>query len=139
MLKPEHLAMLKNKHWRLNNLYWITDKEGKPVRFKMTSEQLEYFEGMRLTGRERASNSMYGYTMVPIHDSGFKFNWRDPVFNKGSALSSLADAQSGSVDDVRRQYVDYIWEGFRDAAGNVSMALSIGVCDEQRSKLELYG
>lgn len=45
-LKPEHIARLKDKFWRLNNLYWITDKQGKPVRFKMTPEQLAYFEGM---------------------------------------------------------------------------------------------
>ncbi|HEJ7916162.1 TPA: phage coat protein [Serratia marcescens] len=90
------------------------------------------YEYARKGGRGWAHTSMSGQigaaldaksytfdgTMVPIHDSGFKFNWRDPVFNKGSALSSLADAQAGSVDDVRRQYVDYIWEGFRDAAGN---------------------
>lgn len=90
------------------------------------------YEYARTGGRGWAHTSMSGQigaaldaksytfdgTMVPIHDSGFKFNWRDPVFNKGSALSSLADAQSGSVDDVRRQYVDYIWGGFRDAAGN---------------------
>ncbi|CAI0895667.1 major capsid protein [Serratia grimesii] len=90
------------------------------------------YEYARTGGRGWAHTSMSGQigaaldaksytfdgTMVPIHDSGFKFNWRDPVFNKGSALSSLADSQSGSVDDVRRQYVDYIWEGFRDSAGN---------------------
>ncbi|MDQ8572770.1 major capsid protein [Klebsiella aerogenes] len=90
------------------------------------------YEYARTGGRGWAHTSMSGQigaaldaksytfdgTMVPIHDSGFKFNWRDPVFNKGSALLSLADAQAGSVDDVRRQYVDYIWEGFRDAAGN---------------------
>ncbi|WP_086114306.1 major capsid protein, partial [Xenorhabdus beddingii] len=57
-------------------------------------------------------------TMVPIHDSGFKFNWRDPIFNKGSALASLADVQASSVKDVRRQYVDFIWNGFRDSEGN---------------------
>ncbi|SFN90111.1 major capsid protein [Xenorhabdus japonica] len=57
-------------------------------------------------------------TMVPIHDSGFKFQWRDPIFNKGSALASLADAQRGSVDSVRRKYVDYIFNGFRDSEGN---------------------
>ena len=45
-LKPEHLARLRDKFWRLNNLYWITDKRGKPVRFKMTPEQQAYFEGM---------------------------------------------------------------------------------------------
>ncbi|HEB9655273.1 TPA: phage coat protein [Yersinia enterocolitica] len=90
------------------------------------------YEYARTGGRGWAHTSMSGQigaaldaksytfdgTMVPIHDSGFKFNWRDPVFNKGSALASLSDAQAGSIKDVRRQYVDYIWEGFRDAAGN---------------------
>lgn len=90
------------------------------------------YEYARTGGRGWAHTSMSGQigaaldaksytfdgTMVPVHDSGFKFNWRDPVFNKGSALASLSDAQQGSVNDVRRQYVDYIWEGFRDAAGN---------------------
>ena len=45
-MKPEHFSLLRDKFWRLNHLYWITDKQGKPVRFKMTPEQLEYFEGM---------------------------------------------------------------------------------------------
>lgn len=31
--------------YRLNNLYYITDKTGKKVKFKMTAEQLEYFQG----------------------------------------------------------------------------------------------
>jgi hypothetical protein len=46
MLSPEHLKKLSNKLWRLNNLYYITDKTGKQIRFAMTPEQLEYFEGM---------------------------------------------------------------------------------------------
>lgn len=37
---------LKDKFWRLNNLYYITDKSGKKIKFKMTPEQLEYFNGM---------------------------------------------------------------------------------------------
>lgn len=57
-------------------------------------------------------------TMVPIHDTGFKFGFRDPIFAKGSALASLSDAQSDSVDTVRRKYVDFIWNGFRDSEGN---------------------
>lgn len=36
---------LKNQYWRLNNLYYITDKRGKRVKFKMTREQLAYYEG----------------------------------------------------------------------------------------------
>ena len=31
--------------YRLNNLYYITDKTGKKVKFKMTAEQLAYFDG----------------------------------------------------------------------------------------------
>ncbi|MFQ1018082.1 terminase [Gilliamella sp. BG7] len=46
MLSPGHLKKLSNKLWRLNNLYYITDKAGKQIRFMMTPEQLEYFDGM---------------------------------------------------------------------------------------------
>lgn len=45
-MKPEHLKLLRDKRWRINNLYFITDKLGKKVRFRMTDEQIEYFEGM---------------------------------------------------------------------------------------------
>lgn len=90
------------------------------------------YEYARTGGRGWAHTSMSGQigaaldaraytfdgTMVPVHDSGFKFHWRDPIFNKGSALASLADAQSGSVDDVRRKYVDYMFNGFKDSEGN---------------------
>ncbi|HIE0970570.1 TPA: major capsid protein [Proteus mirabilis] len=64
-----------------------------------------------------ASAYSFDGTMVPIHDTGFKFTWRDPIFEKGSALASLSDAQKDSVDTVRRKYLDFIWNGFRDAAG----------------------
>ncbi|VDZ89165.1 phage terminase large subunit [Lelliottia amnigena] len=30
-MKPEHIKLLADKDWRLNNLYWITDKEGNGV------------------------------------------------------------------------------------------------------------
>ena len=46
MLSSKHLKLLKDRKWRLNNLYFVENKEGKCVRFKMTSEQLEYFDGM---------------------------------------------------------------------------------------------
>src|SRR3990172_11338056 len=45
-MNPAHLALLRDKLWRLNNLYLITDKRGKQIRFRMTPEQLEYFQGM---------------------------------------------------------------------------------------------
>ncbi|WP_434278958.1 terminase [Acinetobacter sp. CE-15] len=46
MLSNKRRELLKNRFWRLNNLYFVEDKNGKCVRFKMTPEQLEYFDGM---------------------------------------------------------------------------------------------
>ena len=40
-----NLAKLKDRLFRLNHLYYITDKNGKKVRFKMTPEQLAYYDG----------------------------------------------------------------------------------------------
>lgn len=45
-LEPKHVEKLKDRLWRLNNLYFIVDKDNKSVRFKMTDEQLEYYDGM---------------------------------------------------------------------------------------------
>ena len=45
-MKPERLKLLQDKRFRLNSLYFITDKQGKKVRFRMTHEQIEYLDGM---------------------------------------------------------------------------------------------
>lgn len=45
-MNPQHKAKFKNKLWRLNNLYYIRDKKNKKIKFKMTAEQLHYFENI---------------------------------------------------------------------------------------------
>lgn len=37
---------LKDRFWRINNLYYITNKQGRKIKFKMTAEQLEYYDNM---------------------------------------------------------------------------------------------
>ena len=37
---------LKSWKWRIQNLYYITDKRGKKVKFKMNRAQLDFFAGM---------------------------------------------------------------------------------------------
>lgn len=102
-----------------------------PLSRSVRIEQSRY-DYARTGGRGWAHTSMSGQigaaldaksytfdgTMVPIHDSGFKFTWRDPIFNSPSALQSQADAQRGSVEDVQRQYVDHMFNGFRDSEDN---------------------
>jgi hypothetical protein len=36
----------KDPVWRLHNLYWITDKEGKVIKFKPNAEQTEFLENL---------------------------------------------------------------------------------------------
>lgn len=119
-----------------------------PLSRSVRIEQSRY-DYARTGGRGWAHTSMSGQigaaldarsytfdgTMVPIHDSGFKFEWRDPIFNSPSALQSQADAQRGSVEDVQRRYVDYIYNGFRDKAGNFAVFDGLtwkGLKDDER-------
>lgn len=119
-----------------------------PLSRSVRIEQSRY-DYARTGGRGWAHTSMSGQigaaldaksytfdgTMVPIHDSGFKFEWRDPIFNNPSALQSQADAQRGSVEDVQRRYVDYIYNGFRDKAGNFAVFDGLtwkGLKDDER-------
>ncbi|HEI8866090.1 TPA: phage coat protein [Serratia odorifera] len=60
----------------------------------------------------------YDGTMVPVHDTGFKFNWRDPKLNNPDAFDVISDAQFESTSEVRRRYSDYIFNGYRDSEGN---------------------
>ena len=60
----------------------------------------------------------YDGTMVPVHDTGFKFHWRDPRLKNPDAFDIIADAQFESTNEVRRQYVDYVFNGYRDSEGN---------------------
>lgn len=39
MTEPELILALKDPHWRLRNLYWVSDKEGNPVLFQPWPEQ----------------------------------------------------------------------------------------------------
>ena len=40
------LKDFRSKWWRLNNLYYVTGKNGKPIKFNMWPEQAEYFNNM---------------------------------------------------------------------------------------------
>ena len=44
MINDIAINLLKDQFYRLNNLYYITDKNGKKIKFRMTREQLEYYK-----------------------------------------------------------------------------------------------
>lgn len=46
MTSGELVAALRDPHWRIRNLYWITDKEGNAVKFRPWPEQEKFFENI---------------------------------------------------------------------------------------------
>jgi len=64
--------------------------------------------------------TVYAYdgTMVPVHDTGFKFNWRDPRLNNPDAFDIISDANVESTATVKRTYVKFMYDGYKDSEGN---------------------
>ena len=99
-----------DRRWRLNNLYFITDKEGRRVRFEMNAAQLALFEGMHtqnviLKARQRGFTTFIQLFMLDAC-----------VFNSdiraGTIAHTLADAQVIFRDKVRFPY-DNLPEGIK--------------------------
>lgn len=71
-------ANLKDRMWRLNNLYYITDKDGKRVKFKPNLAQSEFLQGW--TGRDIILKArQLGFTtlmcIVGLDEAVFNGNW----------------------------------------------------------------
>jgi hypothetical protein len=58
---------LQDKFWRLNNLYWIKDKQGKEVLFQMNEAQLEYFRNKHNKNLIPKSRQL-GFTTLEVLD-----------------------------------------------------------------------
>lgn len=64
-LKQEELSKFKSKFWRLNNLYYILNKDGKKVKFKMNKAQIEVIKDNKhnrkiiLKSRQRGITTAY--------------------------------------------------------------------------------
>ncbi len=58
--------LLKNKRWRMDNLYWITNKDGIKMPFTMNRAQLHFFENFLLQ-----SNPYYRHLILKSRQLGF--------------------------------------------------------------------
>jgi hypothetical protein len=101
-----------DRRWRLNNLYLITDKEGRRVKFEMNSAQEALFDGLHnqnviLKARQRGFTTFIQLFMLDAC-----------VFNSdiraGTIAHTLADAQVIFRDKVRFPY-DNLPDGIKDA------------------------
>lgn len=102
----------RNQEWRLNNLYWITDKVGKRVPFRMNWAQQAWFDEMH-----------YNHIILKARQLGFSTFIQllmldscvfDPNIRAGVIAHTRDDAEAIFRDKVRYPY-DNLPEGIRAA------------------------
>src|SRR5215218_5407571 len=97
--------------WRLSNLYYITDKDGKKVRFEPNWAQAELLNGMHHCNVVLKARQLGFTTFIQL------FMLDQVVFNSntrcGTIAHTLVDAQSIFADKVRFPY-DHLPEGIRE-------------------------
>ena len=98
--------------WRLDNLYWITDKEGRRIQFKLNWAQVELFESMHYLNVILKARQLGFTTFIQI------FMLDACVFNSniraGTIAHTLTDAQAIFQDKIKYPY-DNLPEGIKSA------------------------
>lgn len=98
--------------WRLSNLYWIVDKEGHRVPFRMNWAQEALFDAMHYQNVILKARQLGFTTFIQI------FMLDAAVFNSnircGTIAHTLGDAQTIFRDKVKLPY-DHLPDGIKDA------------------------
>src|SRR5262245_4916405 len=121
MNKNELKAGLKDPRWRLNNLYWITDKQGNRVLFKMNWAQENLYNEMHHSNVVLKARQL-GFTtalqLIMLDAALFNSNIRC-----GTIAHTLTDAQTIFRDKVKFPY-DNLPEGIKAAVPIVGSNLT---------------
>lgn len=98
--------------WRLNNLYWITDKQGRRVLFKMNWAQAALFDGMHYMNVILKARQLGCTTFIQL----FMLDRAvfSPDVRAGTIAHTLDDAKTIFRDKVRFPY-DQLPAGIRNA------------------------
>lgn len=100
--EEDYKRLLKSKEWRLNNLYWIKDKYGERIKFRMNTSQRRYHEERHLRDIILKSRQQGFTTYIEIDELD------DCLFNKNFSAGVIAhnreDAQSFFKDKIKFGY-----------------------------------
>ena len=99
--------MMDSQEWRLNHLYWIENKEGDLVRFRMNVAQKELYDNMHLRNEILKARQwgISSFVAILILDSCLFNN----LWSAGIVDKTLEDAKL-KIDKIRLAYdkLDYI-------------------------------
>lgn len=100
------LKDFRSKWWRLNNLYYVNNKKGKPVKFHMWPEQAEYFNNMHtrniiLKARQRGFTTFVCLLQL------------DAALFEGAKCALIAQT-SGDAKKLFREKVKFAYDNLPD-------------------------
>lgn len=93
----EREILLGDKYWRLNNLYWIRDKEGKEVIFKMNFAQRWLFNNLWFLNIILKARQMGFTTFIDL------YMLDECLFNKGVEAGIIAHNKDDVTKIFRRK------------------------------------
>jgi hypothetical protein len=95
---------LLDRLWRLENLYWIEDKDGKVVKFKLNSQQKELFDTMHLRNIILKARQLGMSTFIAI------LFLDDCLFNKNMKAAIVADKLENGKKIFKK--IEFAWNKF---------------------------
>jgi hypothetical protein len=132
MYEPDEqdIKKLKNKNWRLNNLYWIKDKNQKKVKFKQNRFQKQITEEKSKRDevlKARQLGISTGYLIDYLDDTIFKPNTTTAI------LSHKQDSMRKLFTIIRRayKYMDAEVQPIIDKGGGSSYELRFPEIDSK--------
>ena len=100
---PE-VRKLKDKKWRLHNLYWIKDKEGKKIKFKPNWAQQELLSGLHTCNvilKARQLGITTFFCIYLLDQVLWAILEGKDTINAGIIAHTLSDSQSIFVDKLK--------------------------------------
>jgi hypothetical protein len=124
---PEQWASLE---WRLDNLYWIVDKQAQTVRFRMNDEQRDFvqrlwYRNLILKARQKGFSTL----LQIIH---LDQAWWNPNHNGVVIADTLPNASKlfGKIEYAYARLPDALQEAYPVVKREVGTLLSIGHTDD---------
>jgi len=124
-LRDRALGYLGDWRWRLNNLYWITDKDGRRVQFKTNWAQEQLFDDMHFMNVILKARQLGVTTFLQI----FMLDacLFDSDTRAGVIAHNLNDARAIFQDKIKYPY-DNLPDAIKDARPLISSTLLRRIC-----------
>ena len=107
MTEAELTANLSDWRWRINNLYYITDKSGKKVLFQLNEQQAQFFENMHYRNIILKARQLGFTTFMMI------FMLDACLFNDNTKCAVITHSRDDSIR-LFREKIEFAYENLPD-------------------------